>query len=87
MKCNVRFVHKISPRDTDVMPAPVVIPDSAFSDRKTLGKALREAKVMLSGCSVTGFRVEGNKIVVFPCCPGLTTYWHSIILTDTGEKE
>ncbi len=76
---HVRFVHKITPRDTDVMQA--TLPDGAFSDRKALGKALRDAKVMHKGCRVEGFRVEGNRIVVFPICPGLTTYWHSIILT------
>jgi hypothetical protein len=75
-----RYVHKISPRDTDV-EGPFTIPGNAFSDRKTLGAALRKAKVISSGASVRSFRVEGEKIVVFPTMPGLTTYWHSIILT------
>ena len=76
----VRYVHKISPSDRDTM-GPVTIPNNAFSDSKTLGTALRRAKVLGSGAKVRSFRTEGDKVVVFPSMPGLTTYWHSIILT------
>lgn len=80
----VRFVHKISPSDKDVM-GPVHIPASAFSDRKTLGVALRKVKVLGAGGSIRSFRTEGDKVVVFPTMPGLTTYWHAIILTHAGS--
>jgi len=76
----VRYVHKISPSDKDVM-GPVTIRDGAFSNRKTLGAALRGAGVLMAGASVRNFRVEGEKVVIFPSAPGLTTYWHAIILT------
>ena len=76
---SVRYVHKVSPRDTDVGPA-VEIPAGAFADRNKLGKALRALGVMMKGCRVSGFRVERDKVVVFPVCPGLSTYWHAIIL-------
>jgi hypothetical protein len=60
---------------------PVSIPDGAFSNRNTLGAALRKSGVMMRGARVNHFRVEGDKVIVFPSVPGLTTYWHSIILT------
>ena len=77
---HARYVHKIAPKDTDVS-GPHTIPDGAWSDSKTLGKALRCAKVLLPGARVRSFRVEGNKVVVFPTLPGLSTYWHAIVLT------
>jgi len=80
MKYMIRYVHKISPRPTDTM-GPVEIPDNAFSNRNTLGAALRKAGVLMRGASIRSFRVEGIKIVAFPSAPGLTTYWHSIIIT------
>jgi hypothetical protein len=77
MKWSVRFVHKISPRDTDTMD-PITVPNGAFSDRKTVGKALRAAKVLNAGDRVSHFRVEGDRVVVFPV--GSCMIWHSIIL-------
>ena len=71
---HVRFIHKISPRDTDVATAE--IRDEAFSDRKTLGAALRKGGILCSGERLITFRVEGAKIVAFP----QATIWHSIIL-------
>ena len=73
---SVRFVHKISPRDTDT--AAVDLPDGAFSDRNTLGKALRAANVLSSGHRVRTFRVEGDRVIAFPS--GSCNVWHSIIL-------
>lgn len=83
----VRYVHKIAPSDKDTK-GPVCINDNAFSNSKTLGAALRKAGVLISGGQVRNFRVEGENTIVFPSVPGLTTYWHSIILTpddDGGE--
>jgi hypothetical protein len=77
---SVRFVHKISPRDTDTRP-DVELADGAFADRKALGAALRKAGVLSAGCRVTEFRVEGDRVIVFPKTPGFTTDWHSVILT------
>lgn len=80
----VRYVHKISPRDTDVK-GPVKIPNGAFSDSKNLAAALRKAGVLDTGARIRSFRSEGDKVVVFPSMPGLTTYWHSIILTHADS--
>lgn len=76
----VRYVHKISPSSKDVA-GPVHISGSAFSNSKTLGAALRKVGVLMAGARVRSFRTEGNQVVIFPSAPGLTTYWHSIILT------
>lgn len=81
---SVRYVHKVAPSDKDTGP-DAFIPDNAMADRKTLGKALRAAGVMLAGASVVTFRVEGDRVLVFPRCPGLTTYWHCIVLTHLGD--
>lgn len=77
MLFNVRYVHKISPRDSDTM-GPVEIPDNSFSNRNTLAAALRKAKVMESGGRLQNFRVEGDKVVAFP----VKSIWHSIVLTE-----
>lgn len=82
--CSVRYVHKISPRDSDTGP-DVAISDNAFSNRNTLAKALRKNGVLTSGARIRQMRVEGDKVVVFPTVPGLTTYWHSVILTCRGK--
>lgn len=76
---HVRYVHKISPRDSDV--GRVALPDSAFSNKNTLASAMRKAGILIKGGYLRSFRTEGNRVVTFPVCPGLTTYWHSIILT------
>jgi len=73
----VRFVHKISPRDTDVGSNPIEISDGAFSDRKVLARALRTAKVLAPGERLHSFRAEGDYVVAFPS----RGIWHSIILT------
>jgi hypothetical protein len=78
-KYHVRFVHKIAPRDYDVSECE--LPDGAFADRNTLAKTLRACRVLCKGARVREMRVEGDKIVVFPTVPGLTTYWHAVILT------
>lgn len=80
---DVQFIHKIHSRPED-RRLGVAIRDNAFADSKTLGKALRDAGVLDPGARVRTFRVEGDKVVVFPTMPGLTTYWHSVILTHAG---
>jgi len=76
----VGYIHKISPSPQDVW-GPVCLNDNAFSDGKTLGAALRKAHVLIPGGQVRQFWVEGDRVIVFPSAPGMTTYWHSIILT------
>jgi hypothetical protein len=76
---HVRFIHKISPRDTDTASAD--LPDSAFSDRKTLGAALRKAQILPGGTRLFSYRTEGDKVIAFPC----GSIWHSIILTHEGN--
>jgi hypothetical protein len=78
---SVRYVHKIAPRDTDVGD-DVTLTDADLVDNKTIGAALRERGTLLAGVRVREWRIEPDgKIVVFPVYPGLTTYWHSVILT------
>jgi hypothetical protein len=73
----IRYIHKIQPRDTDVETRE--LPDVAFSDRNTLGKALRRCGVLSKGARVLKFRVEGDKTIAFPSA-GI---WHSIIITPS----
>ena len=79
---SIRYVHKISPRDTDVGPT-VRISSADLASKSGLARTLREQKAIGAGARVRDFRVEdgGARIVVFPTMPGMTTYWHSIILT------
>jgi hypothetical protein len=72
-----RFIHRIAPSEKDVRE--VDLPDTCFADRRTLGKALREAGLLQSGQRVLSFRTEGNRTVVFPSY----SIWHSIILVAT----
>ena len=82
-----RFVHKIAPSDKDTGPR-VELDAQALTDRKTLGAALRKAKVLIKGGVVQQWRIEqGGRIVAFPSAPGMTTYWHSIILSPIGDLE
>ena len=78
-KYTVRYVHKIATSTKDVGP-DVEIANGAFSDSKSLGKALRAAGVLASGSRVENFRVEGDKTIIFPWLPGSTTYWHAVVL-------
>lgn len=78
---SVRYVHKIAPSDKDVGD-DVVLTDADLVDKKTIGAALRERGTLARGVRVHEWRIESDgKIVVFPTYPGLTTYWHSVILT------
>lgn len=81
MEYAVRFIHKISPRDTDIGPQ-VTITDADLANAKTLAKSLRRQNALLGGARVREWRKEKDgRIVVFPTLPGMTTYWHSVILT------
>lgn len=73
---SVRYVHKIAPSPADRRDQPIELPEGCFSNRNTLAKALREARVLPTGGRLASFRVEGNKIVAFP----MASIWHAIIL-------
>lgn len=73
----VRFTHKIAPK----VIVDVQLPDTAFSNRNTLGKALRAAGVLAKGARIVEMRVEADSVVCFPSYTGLTTYWYLITLT------
>ena len=80
----VRYVHKISPSDKDVA-GPIHLGAGDLKDKKALGVALRKAHILMQGGSVRSFRIEGGgKVVAFPSVPGLTTYWHAIVLTPVS---
>lgn len=83
----VRFIHKIAPRDTDIGD-PVKLSDDDLKDHKTLGQALRKQGALIAGGRVRrNWRVEQDgRVVVFPTVAGLTTYWHSIVLIPVEEK-
>lgn len=82
---SVKYTHKISPSPKDVGP-DVRISDNAFSNDRTLAKALREAGVLERGASIRSSRSEGDKVIIFPSLPGSTTYWHSITLTHLENE-
>lgn len=76
----VQPIHKISNKPHEkaaVLLTGVVLPDGAFSDKKALAKALREARVLPAGTSLQAMRVEGEKTIAFPR-GGL---WHAYIIT------
>jgi hypothetical protein len=82
MKYDVRFVHKISPRASDVS-GPIEVSGAAFSDRKVLAASLRKAKVLGAGERLRTFRVEGDRIIAFPD----RGIWHSIVLTPSNDND
>lgn len=83
---SVRYVHAISPSDRDVGPE-VRLTDADAVDRKSLAAALRARGTMLPGARIRSYRVEDGKVVVFPSMPGMTTYWHSIVLTPLPDPD
>jgi len=85
MEYTTRYVHKVATSSKDVGDN-VSLDTRDLADRKTLGAALRKARILIKGGTVREYRAERDgRIVAFPTCPGLTTYWHSIILTPIGE--
>ena len=76
-KYSVRYVHKIAPSDKDTGP-DIELPDTAFAGPRELAKALRDARVLYRGASITSMRVEGDKTLAFPSNVG---HWHCIVLT------
>lgn len=76
MKYRSRYVHKIAPRATDYGPDVEVDP-SVGSDRKALGAAMRQHKLLDKGERLLQCRVEPDgRIVAFPAA----SIWWSIVL-------
>ena len=71
----VRYVHKISPSDKDVA-GPIELTLKDLASRTALGAALRRARILAHGDSLKDFRIEKDRVVVFP----KASIWHSIIL-------
>ncbi len=77
---SVRYVHKVATSSRDTGP-DVTLDPSDLKSRSLLGAALRSKRVLLSGARVVEYRIEdGGRIVAFPSLPGLSTYWHAVIL-------
>jgi hypothetical protein len=77
MLFSVRYIHKISPQPGDVAEPIEVSLDQDINCR-SLGKILRDSKILLSGERLNSCRLEDDgRIVAFP----QKSIWHSIILT------
>jgi hypothetical protein len=73
----VTFLHARGP----VLGRDVCLEDSAFRDRKSLAKQLRDAGALPAGGRVTAFRGEaGGRIVVAMTVPGLSSQSGNTIL-------
>lgn len=75
---SVRFVHKVSPSDSDTHP-PVALERGVFEDRKALAAALRDLDILPAKGTITECRYEDGRYLVFPQVPGMTTFWHCIV--------
>lgn len=79
MQYETRYVHKISPSEKDVGPT-IDLDPAALESKTKLAAALRDARVLSRGDRISSFRVEKDRIVVFP----QASIWHSIILHLPG---
>lgn len=82
MKYEVQYAH------VTAGPASAELPDNCFSDRKTLGAALRAAGILAAGARLRGFRTEGDRVI----CPlvrragAAGPYWPFIVLIAGGAS-
>ncbi len=78
---SVRYVHKVAPRSRGIGP-DVTLSSVDLASRQSLGAALRKQRVLMRGARVVEFRADETSgcIVAFPSVPGLTSYWHAVIL-------
>lgn len=74
-----RYVHKISPKETDVGKSIDLSPDDLAS-KKALAAALRRAGILLAGETINSYRIENDRVIAFP----KASIWHSIILHLPG---
>ena len=77
VKYSSRYIHKISPRTTDIGPDVELSPGET-GDRKALAAKLRGVAILCMGQRIQHHRVElDGKVICFP----QASIWHSIILT------
>jgi hypothetical protein len=82
MRYLTRYVHKISPKETDTGEAVDLAPTD-LTDRKKLAAALRRVGLLSAGEQIRDFRIEKEgRVVVFP----KASIWHSIILHLPGTE-
>lgn len=82
MRYSVRYVHKISPRDTDTAKS-IVLSDDDIGSKNALGAALRREKIIHKGERLRLSRVEKDgKVIAWPAA----SIWWSIIMTPIGEN-
>ena len=82
MRYAVRYVHKISPRDTDTA-GPITLNDGDLASKTVLAAALRKQRILSRGDQLNSFRVDPDgKIVAFP----KASVWWSIIMTPVAEN-
>jgi hypothetical protein len=79
MHYETRYVHKISPKDTDV-GNPVDLSPKDLESKSALAAALRKSRILPAGGKINSFRIEQDRILVFP----QASIWHSIILHLPG---
>jgi len=79
MRYETRYVHKISPSEKDI-GNPVDLSPTDLTSKTSLAATLRRARVLPAGGAIQSFRVENERIVVFP----QASVWHSIILHRPG---
>lgn len=84
---NIRYVHAIAPGPDDT-EGPYEIRDGAFSNRTTLGRALREIGVLDRGRRLRTFRVEGDKTIAFPVSTlSNRSIWHAFVIEPADNYE
>lgn len=83
MKVNAEYVHTVSGKHDKEGPFYMEDYDLWAGDARnnTVARLLRDSGVLGSGARVREMRVEGDRLLVFPTMPGLTTYHHCVIIT------
>jgi hypothetical protein len=76
----VNYIHPISNKGGATLGRDVCLSDSDFADRKALAKVLRESGTLATGTRIVEMRTDGDRTIIFPRCPGMTTYWHAVTL-------
>lgn len=79
MRYETRYVHKIAPKDTDV-GNPIDLEPKDLESKSALAAALRRARILSTGDKINSYRIEQDRIVVFP----QASIWNSIILHLPG---
>lgn len=76
----IRYVHQISPSEKDVT-GPFEVRETDFADLPGIRKWMKRHGQGNMG-RVRSWRIEGNRVLVFPGpTGGMTTHWHCIVIT------